>query len=62
MTVRDLIEKLSKADQDKAAYLDDGFSINLIEIESVYEDNTHNIVVISASELIEDQYDQIKVL
>ncbi len=31
MTVKELIEKLQNVDQDRDIYLDDGFSLNLID-------------------------------
>ncbi|MDM1042157.1 MULTISPECIES: hypothetical protein [Empedobacter] len=50
MTVKELIEKLQNVDQDRDIYLDDGFSLNLIEAETVVEDNVNQIIVISPGE------------
>ena len=54
MKVKQLIEKLQKADQDKEMYLDDGHSLNVVEIRTVYEDNGSYIVVVSPSNLDQD--------
>lgn len=54
MKVKQLIEKLQKADQDKEMYLDDGRSLNVVEIRTVYEDNGSYIVVVSPSNLDQD--------
>lgn len=54
MKVKQFIEKLQKADQDKEMYLDDGRSLNVVEIRTVYEDNGSYIVVVSPSNLDQD--------
>lgn len=54
MTVKELIEKLQNVDQDRDIYLDDGFSLNLIEAETVVEDNVNQIIVISPGEAEKD--------
>ena len=54
MTVKELIEKLQNVDQDRDIYLYDGFSLNLIEAETVVEDNVNQIIVISPREAEKD--------
>ncbi|MGV0830732.1 hypothetical protein ACTS9D_00735 [Empedobacter brevis] len=63
MTVKQLVEKLQNVDQDRDIYLDDGFSVNLIEAETVVEDNSNQIIVISPREAEQDDLlDNMKLL
>lgn len=70
MTVRELIEKLSKADQDKVMYLDDNLTGELFEIEGVFESTSLPIVGVTPfllrddhpAHLMKDEHLQAKVL
>lgn len=57
MTVKELIEKLQKAEKYIEVMLHDGFSVNAIEIESVVEDKNQSVVIITPQQVDEEELD-----
>lgn len=51
MTVKELIEKLKKIDEDSEVFLDGGFALSILVAKSVVYDKEKDIVVICVSEL-----------
>ena len=57
MIVKELIDKLEKADKHMEVVIHDGFSVNAIEIESVVSDKNQCVAIITPQVVSDEDLD-----